>query len=154
MAADGTIRDANNPTNAEHALAVNAVCKEYLAALMLSGAHLECSNELHTDPKNQYGYGDNHYPKMIDSCLALLNRWTPSSTPQKTPCPPQCQPKDSSNEKNNDKALVFAQPSSTTKLSGASTTNDASSSKPPKTVYKKKPTNFNAVIAANLVTPL
>jgi hypothetical protein len=73
------ITDADNPTDAERAIAVAAVCEEYLAALMLSGTHRECFGNLRMDLKNQYGYGDNRYPKTLNACLSLLNRWMPST---------------------------------------------------------------------------
>ncbi len=77
MVAANLIADATCPTDAEHALALNAVRDEYLAALMLNGTHHDRFSGLHTDLKNQYGYRDDRYPKTIDACLSLLNCWTP-----------------------------------------------------------------------------
>ncbi len=74
LAAARQIADAMNPTNAERALAVFAACDEYLAALMLSRAHCKRFGDLRTDLKNQYGYGNNHYPKTVNTCLSLLNQ--------------------------------------------------------------------------------
>jgi hypothetical protein len=73
LANSRTILNAKNPTDAKPALAVSAMHEEYLAALMLSGAHQERFGDLRTNLKNQYGYGDNRYPKMLDACLSLLN---------------------------------------------------------------------------------
>ncbi len=73
LADSGAIANAMNPTDAERAIAIAAVRDKYLAALMLSGAHRERFGELRTDLKNQYGYGDDRYPKMMDTCLSLLN---------------------------------------------------------------------------------
>ncbi len=73
MAAKGSIVNAASPTDAERALAVNAIREEYLAALMLSGAHRDRFSKLRTDFKNQYGYGDDRFPKTVDACLSLLN---------------------------------------------------------------------------------
>jgi hypothetical protein len=69
----GTIHNAKNLTDAKHALAVSAVHEEYLPALMLSGAHQEHFGVLQTNLKNQYGYGNDHYPKRLNACLSLLN---------------------------------------------------------------------------------
>jgi hypothetical protein len=52
LADAGRITDADNPTDAEHAIAITAVCEECLAALMLSGAHRECFEDLQMDQKN------------------------------------------------------------------------------------------------------
>ncbi len=54
MAAANLIADATCPTDAERALALNAICDEYLAALMLSSAHCNRFSGLRTDLKNQY----------------------------------------------------------------------------------------------------
>jgi hypothetical protein len=55
LANSGTILDAKIPADAVRALAVSAVCEEYLAVLILSGTHQECFGDLCTDLKNQYG---------------------------------------------------------------------------------------------------
>jgi hypothetical protein len=107
MANSGTILDAKKPMDTECALAISAMCEEYLAALMLSGAHQECFGDLQTDLKNQYGYGDECYPKMLAACLSLLNRWTPAIT--KSPHFPPCTPPITEQVKDEDKALVFVQ---------------------------------------------
>jgi hypothetical protein len=103
----GLIADATAPTDEERALAFNAVHKEYLAALMISGANCDHFSLLRTDLQNQYGYGNNLNPKLTDQCLSLLNRWTiaPScpkcgDAPLVAPTPPK---------QEDAKALVFAQ---------------------------------------------
>jgi hypothetical protein len=104
MAAANLIANATCPTDAECMLALNTVRDEYLAALMLSGAHRDRFSGLRTDLKNQYRYRDDCYPKTIDACLSLLNRWTPSGQ-QKSLCMPQSSTtNDQNKEKNNDEA--------------------------------------------------
>ncbi|KAL3821708.1 hypothetical protein ACHAXA_003266 [Cyclostephanos tholiformis] len=114
----GLIADANAPTNDERALAIDAVHEEYLTALMISGANRERFSLLRTDLQNQYGYGNDLYPKTTDQCLSLLNRWTVSTPRSKRP--------DASGttattpiKKEEDEALVFAQDG--TKPSGGDT---------------------------------
>jgi len=117
---------------------------------MLNGAHHERFGALRTDLKNQYGYGEDRYPKTIDACLSLLNRWQPrpeekaSPTPRKTP----------DKAPDDDQALVFAQDSKKTpkstgkKVSGsstASTGDDSSSTKP-----NKKTTNVRCQTCGEL----
>jgi hypothetical protein len=107
MAAAGEIADASNPTDPEKAAAISAVREEYLTTLMLSSLNRDCFGELRTDLKNQYGYGEDRYPKTTDACLSMLNRWTPSAatnTPR-TPCNPPTQ----SPKPVEDEAPVFAQ---------------------------------------------
>jgi hypothetical protein len=106
MANDKTIKDATAPTYQEKALAITAVREEYLAALMLSGANHDRFNKLRNNLQNQYGYGEDRYPKTTEACLSLLNCWKVSTTPSPqlhTPCtttPPKPE---------EDAALVFAQ---------------------------------------------
>ncbi len=127
LAADSLIANPANPLDVERALAMSSVRDEFLAALMLSGAHLEHFGGLQTNLKNQYGYGDDRYPKTIDNCLSLLNRWQPFKDPQpKTPrnlCTP-ANPSDK--DKVEDKALAFAQDG---KKSGATQDDNSSSRK-------------------------
>jgi hypothetical protein len=86
-----TITDADNLTDAERAIALAAVHEENLAALMLSSAHREQFGDLQMDLKNQYGYGDDRYPKTLNACLSLHNMWM-TSTHHKTPCTPKGTP--------------------------------------------------------------
>jgi hypothetical protein len=142
LAADGLIANPANPTDAEHALAVSSVWDEFLAALMLSGANQEHFGALWIDLKNQYGYGDDCYPKTINNCLSLLNCWQPFKESQtktpRTPCTPAT-PTDK--DKVDDEALVFAQDS---KKLAANQDDDSSSHKgssvcsPPKTPKYRK----------------
>jgi hypothetical protein len=100
---------------------------EFLAALMLSGAHRERFGGLRTDLKNQYGYGDDRYPKTIDNCLSLLNCWPPFKDPQpKSPCNLRTAANPSDKDKVDDEVLVFAQDG---KKSGATQDDDSSSRK-------------------------
>ena len=103
----GLIANASAPTDEERALAVGAVREEYLAALMISGANRDRFSLLRTDLQNQYGYGNDLYPKTTDQCLSLLNRWTvaPSRTKRADAAPTApVLPKQEDSE-----ALVFAQ---------------------------------------------
>jgi hypothetical protein len=54
--------------------ATGNICDEYLAALMLSGSNRDKFSPLCMDLKNQFGFGEDHYPKMIEQCLSLLSR--------------------------------------------------------------------------------
>ena len=128
LADSGVIVDATKPTDIERALRVSSVRDEFLAALMLNGAHCERFGALRTDLKNQYGYGDDRYPKTIDACLSLLNRWQPC--PEDKPLTPSRKTPDKAKEE--DQALVFAQdakksPKSPSKGSTTSSTGDDSS---------------------------
>jgi hypothetical protein len=94
LAIKGRIIDPLNPTDAKRAMAVNLVCGEYLGALMLSGANCDRFSLLRTDLQNQYGYGNDLYPKSVQ-CLSMLNHWTVApeqpwrdTAPPPTPVPP------------------------------------------------------------------
>ncbi len=91
----------------ERALAVNAVREEYLAALMISGANRNSFSLLRMDLQNQYGYGNDLYPKSTDQCLSLLNRWTIAPSRPKRGDAPLIAPAPPKQE--DAKALVFAQ---------------------------------------------
>jgi hypothetical protein len=130
MAAANLIADATCPTDAERALALNAICDEYLAALMLSSAHCNRFSGLRTDLKNQYWYGDDCYPKTIDACLSLLNHWTTSGQQKSSSAPQSSTPNDQDNKKDNNEVLVFAQNANKPSGSSSSTaTEDSSSNK-------------------------
>ncbi len=136
LAYAGTITDADNPTDAECAIAIAAVRE---AALMLSGTHCEHFGDLQMDLKNQHGYGNDCYPKTLDACLSLLNRWTPS-THHKTPrtlkgTPPVAEP-----AKEEDKALVF-DPNTKKSLTSSTTGDNSSLIKSSHSNTPKKPTN-------------
>jgi hypothetical protein len=127
LATDSLIAIPANPSDAKRALAMSSVRGEFLAALMPSGANRKRFGGLRTDLKNQYGYGDDRYPKTIDNCLSLLNPWQPFKDPQpKTPRNPHTPANLSDKDKVNDEALVFAQDG---KKSGATQDDDSSSRK-------------------------
>ncbi len=86
MATTGTIQDASNPSDAECALAIKAVCEEYLGALMLSNVNKDKFGPLRTNLKNQFCFGEDCYPKSVDQCLTLLSCWGGTST-QASPSP-------------------------------------------------------------------
>jgi hypothetical protein len=71
----GIIKDATNPFDSERAQTIKAIRDECLAALMLSGSNRDKFGPLCMDLKNQFGFGEDFYPKTIDQCLSLLNRW-------------------------------------------------------------------------------
>ena len=102
------ILDAKNPTNTECATAIKTVCDEYLVALMLSGYNKDCYSSLCVDLRNDFAFGDDRYPKMINQCLSLINCWG-SALPvtPKHPRPTPNQPPADANKQ--DEALVFAQ---------------------------------------------
>jgi hypothetical protein len=137
LAADGLIADPANPTDTERALAVSSVREEFLAALMLSGANRDRFWALRTDLKNQYGYGDDRYPKTIDNCLSLLNRWQPFKESQvKTPRTPRTPTTPTDKDNADDEALVFAQDgkkSTPTHDDDSSSRKGSSTRSPPKT---------------------
>jgi hypothetical protein len=148
LADAGTITDADNPTDAKRAIAISAICEEYLAALMLSGTHRECFGDLRMYLKNQYGYGDDRYPKTLDACLSLLNSWTPS-THHKSPRTPKGTNPVIELAKEEDKALVFAQ--HTKKPFTSSTAGDDSSlSKSSHSTTPKKSTNVRCRLCGKL----
>jgi hypothetical protein len=109
MASTSTMADATNTTNAEHALAVSAICDEYLTALMLSGAHCEHFGEFCMNLKNQFSYSDNGYLKTLDACLSLLNCWMPSTHQKSLHVPRPLTATNPAKDKDEDEALVFAQ---------------------------------------------
>ncbi len=122
----GIIKDATNLSDSERAQAIKAVRDEYLAALMLSGSNRDKFGPLCMDLKDQFGFREDRYPKTIDQCLSLLNRWghTPpaSSNSPHTPWGVQTPTHDPKPEE----ALVFAQGSSSKKPS-AKDSDDTSS---------------------------
>ena len=61
----GTCLDPDNPTKPELATAHKSVRDEFLAALMLSGANRDRYGALRNELANQYGFGNDLYPKSI-----------------------------------------------------------------------------------------
>ena len=104
LAAAGEVSSATNPTDAERMVAIILVCDEFLGCLMLSGANRDRYAALKTDLHNQYGYGEDLYPKSPDQCLTLLN-WR-SDTPARSPRHKDPKPAPIKQE---EEALVFAQ---------------------------------------------
>jgi hypothetical protein len=152
MAAANLIPDAMCPTDAECALALNAIRDEYLAALMLSGAHRNRLSGLCTDLKNQYGYGDDRYPKTINACLSLLNRWTPSGQQKSLRAPQSSTPNDQNKEKDNDEMLVYAQNANKPSSSYSSTAlEDSSSNNNICSTYRRNLQMYAARSATSLV---
>jgi hypothetical protein len=102
---DITLADPDAPTDDERLGAMKAVPEEFLGVLMLSGANRDKHSTLKNELSNQYGFGNDLYPKSVDQCLTMLNCCMdtpacPQPCPQQPPVtPPQA----------GDKALVFAQ---------------------------------------------
>ena len=110
MFTDSTCQDPDNPSKEELATAHKCVRDKFLATIMLRGANKERygallhSNEL----ANQYGFGNDLYPKTINQYLTMMNRCmdsVPAHQPRGPPQQPPCEP----NIKQDDKALVPAQ---------------------------------------------
>ena len=74
LAASGDINDISTPTDAERALAIKLTRDEFLGALLLNGANKIRFSSLKTELSNQYGFGNDLYPKSVDQCLTMLNR--------------------------------------------------------------------------------
>jgi hypothetical protein len=70
----GECSKASNPTTVELATAHKKVRDEFLAALMLSGANRDRYGALRNELANQFGFGNDLYPKTIDQCLTMMNR--------------------------------------------------------------------------------
>ena len=107
LTSESKCTDPNNPSSAELAMAHKLVCEEFLAALMLDGAHRERYGALRNELTNQYGFGNNLYPKTVDQCLTMMNRQLDPISPR----PPrgQQQNKPKRDIKQEEEALVFAQ---------------------------------------------
>jgi hypothetical protein len=102
----GLVQDASNPTDAERLAAIKLCRDEFLGMLMLSEANKERLRALKNDSSNQYGFGNDLYPKSPDQCLTLLNCCidTAQACSVRTTTPPAPSP-----VKQDDEALVFAQ---------------------------------------------
>jgi hypothetical protein len=109
---------------------------------MLSESNRDKFVPLQMDLKNQFGFGEDCYPKSVDKCLSLLNQWGHmASAPSNSPCTcwdaqtPPHDPKPG-------KALVFAQGSSSKKPSAKdSKVTSSKSSKSSKVVVSRQITN-------------
>ena len=102
----GTCANATSPTKEELSAAHKTVRDEFLAALMLSGANRERYGALRNELANQYGFGNDLYPKSVDQCLTMMNRRKDSNPRQARPNQQQ-QPQPA--VKKEEEALVFAQ---------------------------------------------
>jgi hypothetical protein len=71
---------------------------------MLSGSNRDRFKALRADLQNQFGYGNDLYPKSPDQCLSLINRWTVA-----TPARPKRGDVAAAASKQPDEAPVFAQ---------------------------------------------
>ena len=109
MESEGLCLDAKSPSDAELATAKATVRDEFLAGLMLSGANYNRYNMLRYELANQYGFGNNLYPKTVDQCLTMLNRRKEANPRQPRNPQQQQQQQHEVAPKTDDEALVFAQ---------------------------------------------
>jgi hypothetical protein len=115
LALEKIIQDPNNPTDAEHLIAIKQCRDEFLGCIMLSGANQDRYAGLKADLNNQYGFVNDLYIKSLDLCLSLLNRQSDAPLRQprlNIPAPPQV--------KQEDEALVLAQGTSDKKATSKS----------------------------------
>jgi hypothetical protein len=68
----GTCTDSADPSTDELGIAHKAVQDEFLAALMLSGANKDRYGALRNELANQFGFGNDLYPKTPDACLQMM----------------------------------------------------------------------------------
>jgi hypothetical protein len=141
------IVDAKNPTPTERAAAIKIVCDEYLTALMLNGCNKERYHKLRVDLKNDFAFGDYRYPKTVDQCLSLLNRWGNSNNhnPQ-----PRANQQHQVKEATPEEALVFAQKDSNTGSGTKSKKGSASKSSSFQSTTPKRITNVKCLLWGQL----
>ena len=108
METAGKCLDHTAPSDAELAIAKATVRDEFLAGLMLSGANRDRFNTLQYELTNQYGFGNDLYPKTVDQCLTMLNRHKDAAPHQPRNAQHQHQHRDAT-PKPDDEALVFTQ---------------------------------------------
>ena len=142
------IVDAKNPTPAERAAAIKIVRDEYLAALMLNGCNKERYHKLRVDLKNDFAFGDDRYPKTVDQCLSLLNRWGNSTN--HNPRPRAQQQNQAQQEAKPEEALVFAQKDSHTGSGTKSKKSSASTSSSSQSTTPKRITNVKCLLCRQL----
>ncbi len=90
MQTAGTCTNPANPTKEKLTTAHKKVCDKFLATLMLSGANRDQYGALHIELANQYGFGNNLYPKINRSVFdddELMQGQCPPHTPS-SPSPP------------------------------------------------------------------
>jgi len=115
--------DPAKPTDTELAAAHKNVQDKLLAALMLSGTNRDRYGALHNELANQFGFGNDLYPKTTNQCLTMMNRRMDGAPRQ--PCAPR-QPQGEQPIKVDEEALVFAQ-GADKKTPGKQPKNDSSS---------------------------
>ena len=108
MQTNSKCTDPDNPTSAELATAHKLVRDKFLAALMLDGANRDRYGALRNELTNQYGFGNNLYPKTVDQCLTMMNRCI-DGTPNRPGRGQQQPQKQDQPIKQEEEALVFAQ---------------------------------------------
>jgi len=115
--------DPVKPTETELAAAHKDVWDEFLAALMLISANRDCYGALCNELANQFGFGNDLYPKTTDQCLTMMNRRM-DGAPRQPRAPHQSQ--GAQPIKADEEALVFAQ-GADKKTPGKQPKNDSSS---------------------------
>ncbi len=123
QAAAKLVQEASNPSDAEHLAAIKFCRDEFLGKLMLNGANKELFWVLKNNLSNQYGFGNDFFPKSPDQFLSLLNHHTDAAPARPTPA--------SAPVKQNDEAAAFAQGAnnkSTTTLKDEGSSKSSSSS--------------------------
>jgi hypothetical protein len=113
--------DPAKPTETELTAAHKHVRVEFLAALMLSGANRDRYGALRNELANQFGFGNELYPKSTDHCLTMMNHRLDGAPRQ--PRAPR-QPQGEQPVKAEEEALVFAQ-GADKKTSGKPQKNDS-----------------------------
>ena len=91
MQTDGVITDADNPPADKLRTATDAICEEYLAILLLSGANYTHFEKLCKHLSNLFAMGDDRYLKMVVACLSMLDHYNSCSSnkPQQSRPPKQ-----------------------------------------------------------------
>ena len=123
MHAKKLCNDPAKPTDMELTAAHKHVHDEFLAALMLSGANRDRYGALRNELANQFGFGNDLYPKSTDQCLTMMNRRL-DGAPRQSRAPRQ--PQGEQPVKAEQEVLVFAQ-GADKKTSGKPQPNDSSS---------------------------
>ena len=140
MHAEMQCTNPTKPTDSELALANKTVRDEFLAALMLSGANRDRYGALRNELANQFGFGNDLYPKTPDHCLTMMNRRMDSAPrlPRGSPRQPQVEQP----AKTEEEALVFAQ--------GA---DKKTAGKPPKTDTSSKSSSSSGSVSRGQKNP-
>ncbi len=112
---------------------------------MLSGANRERCGALRTKLANQYGFGNDLYPKSIDQCLTMMNRRVDATPPCQKRGANSQQPPHNVNQE--EEALVFAQGSD--KPSPAKATSSPSKSSSSTSSGSRSGKKVKAVVCKN-----